>query len=714
MFPSASTRTGGPEYNVGQIYSFQGLDRISSEMYLEVQPNNLFYFPFITSPLIMAQNIIDDESGALDKRPGSELYLDNPDGQPVQELIQFTSYSDSLMQQLRISGNHIYSYAYSGNSWGSPIYTSSGNNIHWSHASLNGYLHLTNGVDPLLYYDGVQFYEVVNGALSTTLAEDLSPFIGTEAEQSVYVDSIEGFNPTNAFIQVGNSPMQEVVTTNEIIKYSGVAPSGNGASYPSFTVPSPGMRSYNGTTYPTQLYSSITSTQTTVPVYNTNGYPPSGYIQVDSEVIYYPVITPGASGLPPTFGSSSQPCTRGERGTTAASHNIGAALGIYWIAGSGVWVYYGTPPTSPKVLFQIANRLWAFNSSEHGGSSHIWITESNGDPTDSFNWMLAYNSESTGNGTFTGVLNPASAINFYLDPENGQQITDVGEVNNQLLVAKESSLYSIQLANTGLPASIMKLSSQYGCPSIHNFVHNDSNLFMLNGFGALTTNSSKPVLQSYQITDLIQGIDTGDLSSIYGGKHNYKVFYSVGNVTEAPWFGSHTYENAVLVYNYLTTHWYLWTYPFLINCFSEMYSSPDTDKNLYLYYGDTDGNTYTNAGYLSTNNIIFNDAGQDIPIMIKTRYFFFQQPATTKTFRDITMICENGTNASVYYSAMGDNTTTNYMYVGALPAYINRFDFPDVESRIWRGISYEIVESSSSRFRLLGIEQEYEITFMNT
>jgi hypothetical protein len=237
---------------------------------------------------------------------------------------------------------------------------------------------------------------------------------------------------------------------------------------------------------------------------------------------------------------------------------------------------------------------------------------------------------------------------------------------------------------------------------------------MLNGFGALTTNSSKPVLQSYQITDLIQGIDTGDLASIYGGKHNYKVFYSVGNVTEAPWFGSHTYENAVLVYNYLTTHWYLWTYPFLINCFSEMYSSPDTDKNLYLYYGDTDGNTYTNAGYLSTNNIIFNDAGQDIPIMIKTRYFFFQQPATTKTFRDITMICENGTNASVYYSAMGDNTTTNYMYVGALPAYINRFDFPDVESRIWRGISYEIVESSSSRFRLLGIEQEYEITFMNT
>ena len=110
-----------PEYQQAKIYSLKGMERMASELYLEVQPNNLFYFPFIQTPVLMAQNMIDDESGALDKRPGSELYLDNPDGEAVQELMQFTSYADNLMQQIRISGNHIYSYAYSGNSWGNPI-----------------------------------------------------------------------------------------------------------------------------------------------------------------------------------------------------------------------------------------------------------------------------------------------------------------------------------------------------------------------------------------------------------------------------------------------------------------------------------------------------------------------------------------------------------------------------------------------------------------
>ena len=92
MLPQASAKTGATEYQTAKIYSYNGMNRIASAMYLESQPQNLFYFPFITTPVIMGMNVIDDESGAVNKRPGLELYLDNPDNEPVQELIQFTLY----------------------------------------------------------------------------------------------------------------------------------------------------------------------------------------------------------------------------------------------------------------------------------------------------------------------------------------------------------------------------------------------------------------------------------------------------------------------------------------------------------------------------------------------------------------------------------------------------------------------------------------------
>ena len=701
MLPQASAKTGATEYQTAKIYSYNGMNRIASAMYLESQPQNLFYFPFITTPVIMGMNVIDDESGAVNKRPGLELYLDNPDNEPVQELIQFTSYSDAIVQQLRISGTSIYKYAYSGNSWGSSIYTLTGSNIRMSHASLNGYLYLSNGVDDFMYYDGVNFYKLVNGVSSTTLSAGLSPFL-SGSSQTISVASTSGFNPTTAFIQIGSSPLQEPVTTNEIVKYSGTTST-------TFTVPGQGDRSYNNTCQVSQVYSNIASGDTTLNMQEIVGYPTSGYIQIDSEIIQYTGINKSFNGSNPQFTG----CTRGAEGTAAASHSAGASFGIYWPSGTDVWVYYGNVPTKPLKLFQTGNRLWAFNTSETGGSSHVWVSSSNGDPTDSFNWIPSYLSQGSGQGTFTGVLDPATCIDFYLDPENGQDIRDVDFVNNQMLVAKSNSLYNIQIGSTGLPTSIVKLSSQFGAPTIHSMTNLQGTAFLLDGWGVLTSNSTTPQLLSYQITDLIQGINSSSLTTVYTAKYNWYVYFSVGTITEAPWFGGATYNNCVLVYNYLTSNWWLWSYPFTINCMSEMYSSADTNKSLYFYMGDTSGNTYTNAGYLSTNNPIYNDNGIDIPIQIKLRYFYFQEPATIKSFRKTTAICENGTNGSIYYSVISGNEQSDWIYLGKLSNFANRWNFPDNESMLWRGIAYNIIESSSSRFRLLGIEQEFEYVYLD-
>jgi hypothetical protein len=711
MLPQSS-QTGGIEYLTAKIYSFTGMDRISSDLYLETEPNNLFYFPFISSSVLMGQNVVDDEAGALNKRPGSILYLDNPDGEPVQELIQFLNYQTNLIQQLRVSGNSIYRYTYSGSSWGSSIKTLEGSNIRMSHASLNGYIHLSNGVDPLMYYDGENFYEVVNGAVSTTLSQGLAPYLPTSSgTQDIYVNSITGFNPQGAFIQIGSAPVQEPVLTNEIIQYANTTTvSGSDC----FQVTGSAFRSYNYTTPTTATYNAITSTQTTIQVDSVVQYPSTGYIQIDQEVIAYTGTTQAQSATAASFNN----CTRGVQGTTAATHTSDTYVGIYWPAGTEVYVYYGSPPPQPRIVFALDNRLWAFNTNEAGGSSSIYVSQINNNLTDAFNWMLSYQSTSVlNNGAlqFTGSLAPNSSFKTFLDPQNGQEISAVNTVQGSLIVAKQQSLYTIQMTTngssaTGVPQSIQKTSSQYGTQSIHGLVSLDSNVFMLNGYGILSTNSGNPLLQSYNITDLVQGIDSSNLTSIYGCKHNFKLFYSIGSTTEAPWIGNETYDNAVLVYNYLTSHWWLYTYPFTINCFSEMYDTANITEELTLYYGDTNGNTYYTEGQLQTNNVVYNDAGIDIPIKIRFRYFFFKDPATWKEFRDTTVICENGENASLYTSFITDDAVSGYNFAMPLPKLVNRRKFPD-QQRETRGISYMIVESSSSRFRLKGIEQEYEATY---
>jgi hypothetical protein len=75
------------------------------------------------------------------------------------------------------------------------------------------------------------------------------------------------------------------------------------------------------------LSANVTSTTTTIPLSNTTDLASAGYIQLDSEVIYYQYIQ----------NNTLYNCVRGQNNTTAASHTAGAAVSVVQLPAVTVW-----------------------------------------------------------------------------------------------------------------------------------------------------------------------------------------------------------------------------------------------------------------------------------------------------------------------------------------------------------------------------------------
>lgn len=81
------------------------------------------------------------------------------------------------------------------------------------------------------------------------------------------------------------------------------------------------------------LQATITATTTSIPVTSMVGIPNAGFITIDSEVIGFNEFTPATSTTPAYLLN----CTRGQAGTTAASHTVGAAMSLSQKNSVTVW-----------------------------------------------------------------------------------------------------------------------------------------------------------------------------------------------------------------------------------------------------------------------------------------------------------------------------------------------------------------------------------------
>lgn len=81
------------------------------------------------------------------------------------------------------------------------------------------------------------------------------------------------------------------------------------------------------------VQATISATATTIPVTSLVGIPTAGFIQIGSELIGYNETSP-ADGATPAYLYN---CTRGQDGTTAASHATGAAMSLVQKNSITVW-----------------------------------------------------------------------------------------------------------------------------------------------------------------------------------------------------------------------------------------------------------------------------------------------------------------------------------------------------------------------------------------
>jgi len=86
------------------------------------------------------------------------------------------------------------------------------------------------------------------------------------------------------------------------------------------------------------LSSTINSTVTSIPLSSAAGLPAFGYVDIDSETIFYQYIS----------GNTLSGCVRGQNGTTAASHTSGAT--VYWNQLPAITVW-PTPDASTTYTF---------------------------------------------------------------------------------------------------------------------------------------------------------------------------------------------------------------------------------------------------------------------------------------------------------------------------------------------------------------------------
>lgn len=94
---------------------------------------------------------------------------------------------------------------------------------------------------------------------------------------------------------------------------------------------------------PGTLQATINSTITSIPITSLAGVPNAGFIKIGSELIAYNEYQPAADGNPALLLN----CCRGQDGTTAASHTVGAAITLAQKNSITVW-----PTPNPGQTYQ--------------------------------------------------------------------------------------------------------------------------------------------------------------------------------------------------------------------------------------------------------------------------------------------------------------------------------------------------------------------------
>lgn len=597
--------------------------------------------PFDIKPgdLKVCLNYNSDTFFAKKRRSGYSLFLNNPDNEPVYALIPFDR-ADGERFVYRVSGNYLYSYNYSGNTWGSALSATTGGVN--DQVQTIGTTHDTDAkLDATT--DKVAQGFTLSGSGSKTVPSIwiLLKQTGTTAGNiTVKIETDNAGSPSGTAVTYGTHTIgaSEVPTTGETWMRVDFISGGNS---PSLTA---------GTLYHITIAAAATLDGSNY--YEWYGASFDAYSGGSAQHSTNSGTSYSAISVEPDLGFVVNVRTGNRIDWEIINNQVIIADGISGLKylGGGGGTALSEPPV--KYLQVWKGRLYGIGSVL--ARSRLYYSKVGIESGDADNWTNDPLDASTGG---------------YVDIDADHYGSGVGldVVNDRLIVHKQGQQYKIIPDEFGRPAQIVPI----GEPTTSNWSIGEStelnSSFFFGENGVYQQTADTPTLISTPIQDLIDGVSGSVKTDLAGHYHRFKYYCSLGTtITEAENLGGRTYTNAVFVYDARLQEIYLYTTAHPIEILNSWKDANGVDN---MYMGDTAGNTFK----WDSSTMDYQTA---IDGEFETWEDNFGAPHLTKRYEYISIETNPGCEASAYYKLdLGNPLPISDLTSGATKVYFGDSGF---------------------------------------
>lgn len=273
-----------------------------------------------------------------------------------------------------------------------------------------------------------------------------------------------------------------------------------------------------------------------------------------------------------------------------------------------------------------------------------------------------------------------------INPEDGEQITALGEVSGVLLVFKEQSMFRWNNQSTEADTLV-----SVGCSSQESVTNcGQGVLSFFNQKGIWLTSGDYPQLISRKVQEWIDGMNPSyytEVSSI--GDEEY-LYVSIGDCTVQ----DRTFTNVVIRYSMNTREFSIFSYS---KKFSK-FSSFKTSTAFQLVGGTTDSAVY------QIESSSENDAGDPISYEIQSHEIDFGSRSIKKEISESIVGIFKGLNSAVIQVLVGvEDQEIDWQHLGTNSKQIQIIDTED-QVLLGNYFKFRITGVTEKRGRILGLE----------
>jgi len=266
-----------------------------------------------------------------------------------------------------------------------------------------------------------------------------------------------------------------------------------------------------------------------------------------------------------------------------------------------------------------------------------------------------------------------------INPEDGQNITALGEIAGLLLVWKDKAMYTWNNRSTEADEII-----RVGCSSQESVTPCGNVLAFFNQQGVYLTSGSFPVLISRSIQKWIDGMSASYYTEVSAFGNEKYLYVSIGDCT----VDGIDYTNVVLKYSVNTQEWRVYSYADEFLIFASYF-----DGSSYNIVGGSDASTILQIESSSTT-----DNGTDIRFDLQSQDLFFGSRGIEKEISERIMAYTENAQSLTQVKVDGGDWQT----IGMSDKEVNNFGL--TETITGNKIKFRCVGISKNRGHIQGLE----------